>query len=186
MNKIVICTKHDVEKRKVGKSEKFRCHICHNEKSKRRYFEKNKDKILAKINLSTEEKKERFKQRDRDYKKKIYYENKEPFIQRAKKWYEKNKEKRRKTRLLKDYGITLEEYTLMCKEQNNKCLICNKEEIVLSNKTKNIKRLSVDHCHATKKVRGLLCSKCNCVIGYAGESIEILENAIEYLKGNKP
>ena len=46
----------------------------------------------------------------------------------------------------------------------------------------NFKRnLHVDHNHATKKVRGLLCVNCNIIIGNSFEDKNILANAIEYL-----
>lgn len=43
------------------------------------------------------------------------------------------------------------------------------------------KKLSVDHCHKTGKVRGLLCSNCNTAIGLLKEDINVLKNAINYL-----
>jgi hypothetical protein len=42
-------------------------------------------------------------------------------------------------------------------------------------------RLHVDHDHKNGKVRKLLCSNCNRMLGCAKESIEILNNAIQYL-----
>ena len=39
----------------------------------------------------------------------------------------------------------------------------------------------VDHCHDTKKVRGLLCAKCNTLLGMAKDDVSILQNAITYL-----
>src|SRR5689334_6819967 len=50
------------------------------------------------------------------------------------------------------YGITLEEYQAMLEEQEHVCAICGGTDT---------KRLSVDHCHITEKIRGLLCRKCN-------------------------
>lgn len=41
---------------------------------------------------------------------------------------------------------------------------------------------NVDHCHETNKIRGLLCGKCNTLLGNAADSIEILEASIEYLQ----
>lgn len=73
------------------------------------------------------------------------------------------------------YGIDLDTYERMLKEQDGKCAICKKEEI-------GKRRLSVDHDHVTQAVRGLLCSKCNFLLGQAGDSIEILLAAIEYLR----
>lgn len=51
------------------------------------------------------------------------------------------------------------------------CMIC-----------KETKLLVVDHCHKSGIVRGLICSHCNSVLGYAKDNINTLSNAIEYLK----
>ena len=55
------------------------------------------------------------------------------------------------------------------------CRKCNKE-------TGKLKRLAVDHCHETGKVRGLLCFHYNSSLGKFKDSIELLQNAIDYLK----
>lgn len=94
-----------------------------------------------------------------------------------------NVSKFREANLRKSYGLTLEEYTRMYDAQQGRCAICNvPEELTKSvNKTKQ-KRLHVDHCHKTGKVRGLLCTCCNNVLGRANDDINILLQAIEYLK----
>lgn len=71
------------------------------------------------------------------------------------------------------YGITVSEYDQMLKEQNNLCKICKQDFI---------KTPHVDHCHETKKIRGLLCSNCNTMLGLAKDSPQILERAIRYLE----
>lgn len=73
------------------------------------------------------------------------------------------------------YGITKEEYIKLHNKQNGCCAICNKPESVLG------KSLSLDHCHTTNKIRGLLCTNCNLGIGYLKDSIEYLNNSIRYL-----
>lgn len=40
----------------------------------------------------------------------------------------------------------------------------------------------VDHCHGSNRIRGVLCSHHNSALGYAHDSIEELEDLIEYLK----
>ncbi len=45
------------------------------------------------------------------------------------------------------------------------------------------KCLAVDHDHRTGQYRGVLCFKCNIMLGKADDRIEILEMAIEYLGG---
>ena len=70
------------------------------------------------------------------------------------------------------YGITIEEYDTMFKEQDKKCKICKTVP----------DKLYVDHCHDTNVVRGLLCMKCNAALGLFKEKITNLENALCYLK----
>jgi hypothetical protein len=75
------------------------------------------------------------------------------------------------------YGITLSQYNDMFDLQEGCCAIC---DLTLEQTGK--KRLYVDHCHTTGKVRGLLCQHCNFVLGQAKDSTAILEAAIMYLK----
>ncbi len=77
------------------------------------------------------------------------------------------------------YRITLEQYDVLLKEQNNLCAICKKHS---DDCPKQI--LYVDHCHKSKAVRGLLCMNCNTAIGHLKDDILILESAIQYLEGN--
>lgn len=73
-----------------------------------------------------------------------------------------SKEKARNRHLLKTYGITLEAYNCMLKNQEFKCAMCGKHQ-------DDCKRsLHVDHDHRKlrkgelfKPVRGLLCFYCN-------------------------
>lgn len=84
--------------------------------------------------------------------------------------------KRQKNQVLKRfYGINLQEYNKMLKNQQGTCKICN-------SKPKYKKSLSVDHCHKTGKVRGLLCGDCNTGLGKFRDNIDSLKNAIKYLK----
>lgn len=72
------------------------------------------------------------------------------------------------------YGLTETEYKEMFKVQDNKCLICG-------DSFEHTKAF-VDHDHLTGKVRGLLCTRCNSLLGMCRDDISILKNAIEYLK----
>lgn len=75
------------------------------------------------------------------------------------------------------FGITLVDYDKMAEIQNGVCDICGGPE-----KRKNVSRLSVDHDHATGKIRALLCDRCNRLIGMAEEDIILLNKAIKYLR----
>ena len=87
--------------------------------------------------------------------------------------------KRRSQEIAKRYKISKDQYEQKLIVQKNRCAICRKEDILIS--TKKVRSLAVDHCHETKEVRGLLCSKCNLGIGLFNDSWLLLDNAIEYL-----
>lgn len=76
----------------------------------------------------------------------------------------------------KKYGLSLEDFNRMLSEQENKCAICGKNQ-----ETGGSKFPSVDHCHMTKKVRGLLCQKCNRGLGLFNDRPERLIAAAAYL-----
>lgn len=93
-----------------------------------------------------------------------------------KEWYQNNKEKIQNTQYLYKFGITSEEYNVKLLKQNFCCAICGKHMAY------NKRRLVVDHCHTTNKIRDLLCDNCNVLLGHAKDDIEILQKAISYLK----
>lgn len=70
------------------------------------------------------------------------------------------------------YKISEEGLLNLITKQDNKCAICNIELT---------KEFLIDHCHATNKVRGLLCRDCNFAIGLFKDNIKTLENAMQYL-----
>lgn len=77
-------------------------------------------------------------------------------------------------RLRQTYGITLKQYDMMFDDQNGVCWICGKPPIG--------QPLSVDHCHKTGVVRGLLCHTCNRGLGYYKDNPDWLERAAQYLR----
>ena len=91
-----------------------------------------------------------------------------------------HRKKWQRERNLKNKNCTIDIFEKLKDAQKNKCAICSREETALNNAGK-IRELSVDHCHKTEKVRGLLCNLCNPMIGYVREDISILENAIKYI-----
>lgn len=46
------------------------------------------------------------------------------------------------------------------------------------------KKLDVDHCHNSGRVRGVLCNPCNVVLGHARDRADLLEAAAKYLRDN--
>ena len=88
----------------------------------------------------------------------------------------------RKKNLKREYGITPEEYQRLYDRQAGLCAICRKPERTRENHSGGIRPLAVDHDHQTKKVRGLLCGRCNWALGHFGDDILCLQAAIEYLE----
>lgn len=79
----------------------------------------------------------------------------------------------RKYVLKKNYNLTIEQYDLLIQVQNDVCAIC---------KQVDTRKLSVDHCHKTGRIRGLLCKKCNLALGNIGDNIKVAEAIIFYLR----
>lgn len=84
---------------------------------------------------------------------------------------------------LRNYGIDQEAYQSMLSSQDGRCAICrNVEPLTRHGKQKS---LTVDHCHSTGAVRGLLCTKCNSGIGMFGDREDVMAAAIEYLRRSR-
>jgi len=75
------------------------------------------------------------------------------------------------------YGMSLEEFTDLLAKQGGGCAICG-----ATKGNKKSDRLFVDHDHKTGKVRGLLCSQCNCMLGYSRDKVSNLRRGIQYLE----
>jgi hypothetical protein len=92
---------------------------------------------------------------------------------------EKGKQVNANANLKNKYGITLADYDEMFEAQGGVCAICGKPQ-----QSHNGRRLDVDHDHKTGKVRGLLCNKCNTVIGLIYEDHDILLKAATYINNH--
>jgi coenzyme F420-reducing hydrogenase gamma subunit len=103
---------------------------------------------------------------------------KDPKKQReyARRYYVENngmlRERRRTYHLRNRYGITESDVDELKVRQKYMCMICKK----------TVARLDVDHCHATGRVRALLCRGCNAAIGYAGENSARLRAMADYVE----
>ncbi len=131
------------------------------------------------------------KEKRRVYKKAWTLKNRDRILEVARAWRRKNKIKRSYQARLRyqknsqkeldrirfnKYGVTGNKFREIFKKQSGKCPICNRGI------TKN---LSVDHNHATGKIRGLICNKCNLAIGNAEDSPDRLRAMANYLEKNK-
>lgn len=90
---------------------------------------------------------------------------------------ENRKPKHRDYMLKKLYGISQSAYNSLLASQNG-CAICGGPPGGVRGK----KTYGVDHCHATGKVRGLLCGNCNNGLGRFFDNPEFLRNAAKYIE----
>jgi len=73
------------------------------------------------------------------------------------------------------YGISVQELESLTAQQQGRCALCG-------DLPKFGKRLHVDHCHETGRVRGLLCLQCNAGLGQLRDDPALLRKAITYLE----
>lgn len=73
--------------------------------------------------------------------------------------------------LARTYGLKPGEWEAMLIAQGNVCAICKKKK----------RRYDTDHDHKTGKVRGVICHRCNVMLGHARDSHSILQSGAEYL-----
>lgn len=78
------------------------------------------------------------------------------------------------------YGINEKEYRDLVDLFGGQCGICGKTE------KEEGKRLSVDHCHTTGEVRGILCMDCNVSLGRMKEDPSLLREMIRYINKDDP
>jgi hypothetical protein len=78
------------------------------------------------------------------------------------------------TSLKRKYNLEISDVQAMYLEQFGRCKICT---IALP-----FDKVNVDHCHKSGKIRGLLCSACNKMLGFAKDNPETLQKAIKYLE----
>lgn len=77
-----------------------------------------------------------------------------------------------------NYGVTAEDYAAMNEAQGFVCKICKQPETYQGREN-----LSVDHDHKTGDIRGLLCARCNLVLGKVQDDAELLYRMVDYLTG---
>ncbi len=174
------------------------CKACRSA-GRKRYYAANKEKVKARVKAYAA----RNKKKISDNKKNYYRDNCDVIKEKHKVRYWKNPEKARliskkslekikgtvkyqtkiRKQVLLRFDLTVEQYEDMLRKQNGVCAICKKPE---SKKYKGkVTRLSVDHCHKTGMIRGLLCNNCNKALGNVFDNVEILQEMVRYLKNAK-
>lgn len=86
-------------------------------------------------------------------------------------------DKSREYRLLRTYGITVEQYDAILEKQDHKCPVCERHEDEFPT------RLAVDHDHKTGEIRGLLCRYCNHRMVGRHRDSALVRRIADYLDG---
>lgn len=135
----------------------------------KQWYEKNKLRLLARYKVYASKNMEKIDA----YKRQWYQENQERCQNKAEIRYATGLSSRRMYNLKTLYGLSVTEYESLFRNQKGVCAICG---------VPSKRQLSVDHCHNTKRVRGLLCHKCNFAIGLFQDNPALLVAASVYLK----
>lgn len=77
---------------------------------------------------------------------------------------------------LRNYKLSVADFRALFREQEGLCPICLRPIEVSGWK------VSIDHCHKTGRVRGLLHIRCNTTLGLAWDDPDVLRRAIDYLE----
>lgn len=105
---------------------------------------------------------------------------------RSRKYYETHREKIKTRRAKLGPGwdstyskanISAAGYFELLEKQGGVCAICG------THSEKDYRgRLSVDHCHTSNVIRGLLCNRCNLMLGHSKDRPAVLRAAAAYLE----
>ena len=122
------------------------------------------------------------KLKNREY----YLKNKEVFKERSRLRREAGLDQRniiveRKSSIKRKYGIDWTQFVELFNNANGLCEICQKPLQLAGKKGDDIESASIDHCHISGKIRGILCRNCNVALGHFKDSRLHLMAALKYL-----
>lgn len=115
-----------------------------------------------------------WRERNPEYHSEKYLANKPAHQERNRRRYQENRDaiiaRTRAYKVLRDYGLTMDEVDALKASQGGQCAICGEG-----------KKFAIDHDHGTGVVRGILCDDCNVGLGRFKDDPRRLMNAIAYL-----
>ena len=89
------------------------------------------------------------------------------------------------SKLKRLYGLTVEDYNKLLVKQGGGCVLCGETDPSCGSRhyiKNNRTAFDVDHNHKTGKIRGLLCTRCNRLVGLANDKIQTAKNLVKYLR----
>lgn len=144
------------------------CNVCNTPKSRMEFYRDNKkrDGLFGTCKECARVRSQRRYQRLKPIQ-----------VARASRWNIRHPERYKDIQLRLHYGITLAMYNDIAAKQDGVCAICQRTDK---------RALSVDHCHETGQVRGLLCGPCNRALGLLEDKLESVDRIALYLKNQLP
>jgi len=85
-------------------------------------------------------------------------------------------------RLRQSYGLSLDQFHAMFEKQGERCALKMCGTVLAARGGRGANSAYVDHDHATKTIRGLLCVKCNAMLGMARDNPDLLREGAQYIE----
>lgn len=82
-----------------------------------------------------------------------------------------------------DHGLTHKQVTAIFASQGNVCAGCKQSLLRgMKGSSRSRNNFCVDHDHVTGKIRGILCHRCNTILGLSKDSMDVLRSLSVYLE----
>lgn len=117
-------------------------------------------------------------ERNRDKAKSKYQEWRKNNPDAVKKYRAENRQKHYRQEVVRKYGVDPEWFDRQIAKQRNACACCKREFAWGDKQTTP----HVDHCHETQAIRGILCNRCNSVLGLCEDNDKLLSALARYLR----
>lgn len=137
-----------------AKSHHSACKVCERAMAKD-WYERNKDKATAKVKEWRQQNSDAVKQYRAD-----------------------NRQKHYRQEIGRKYGVEPSWFDEQLQRQGNACVCCKRQFQWGGKQTTP----HVDHCHDTKAIRGILCNRCNTVLGLCEDDDKLLSALARYLR----
>jgi Recombination endonuclease VII len=93
-------------------------------------------------------------------------------------WRRRNPRKVKHQNIYGRYGMTVDEFEAKLVEQEDRCLVC----LRTFDPDPAKRDRHIDHNHDTGEFRGIVCARCNAILGRVDRDVEILKRAVAYLE----
>lgn len=143
----------DFYQRSGSKSYHSACKGCERSMTKD-WYERNKDKATENVR--------NWRNKNKSY---------------IKQYREENRQKHYKQEVVRKYGVHTEWFDEQIEIQGNSCKCCKRGFRWGDKQTTP----HVDHCHESNEVRGILCNRCNTVLGLCNDDVGLLSELARYL-----